>query len=173
MMVGGKIAKLEHTIEDVWTRIVDIFATRAVECEFLFGPQNRELEGSPPRIQFERVGGSFQFGGTRSSNGEFATVVQACEARVWGLQSGEDLEKHQALSAFGLVVELIGAIYAVAPLYPDGLTGADIAYANETQVIKYGEQFVVPFQFLAPIKWVTAEEFLAIGGINANLKTRQ
>lgn len=173
MMVGGKIAKLEHTMEDVWTRIVDLFAARAIECTFVFGPQNRELEGAPPRIQFERTGGTAQLVGTRASNGECARIVQACAARIWGLQEGEDFDKHQSLAALGLLAELMGAVYAVAPKYPgEAGGGVTFEYSNETHVLHYGEHFLVSFSFLAPIKWVTDEEFLAIGGTNANLSTR-
>jgi hypothetical protein len=174
MMVGGRIAKLEHTMEDVWTRIVDLFAVRSVECAFLFGPQNRDAEGSPPRIHLERVSGTATMSGTRASNGEFAGIVQTCDARIWGLQEGEDFEKHQSLAALGLVVELMGAFYAMAPKYPGEAGGGLVfEYSNDTQLLHYGEQFVVQMSFLTPIKWVTDEEFLAIGGMNANLNKRQ
>jgi hypothetical protein len=173
MMVGGRIAKLEHTMEDAWTRIVDVFAARGVVCEFVFGPQNRELNGSPPRIQFERKDGAARFSGTRASNGEFAQILQVCDARVWGLQSGEDFEKHQSLAALGLLVELMGAFYAVAPRYPgEDNGGLSFTYSNETHVLHYGEHFIATFQFLAPLKWVSNDEFLATGGTNANLNKR-
>ncbi len=173
MMVGGRIAKLEHTMEDTWTRIVDVFAERGVSCTFLFGPQNREAEGAPPRIQFERTNGTARLSGTRASNGEFAQIVQACDARIWGLQAGEDFEKHQSLAALGLLTELVGAFYAVAPRYPgEEGSGLSVEYSNETHVLHYGEQFLVSMSFLSPVKWVTNEEFLAIGGANANLNKR-
>lgn len=172
MMAGGKLAKCSYTLEDAWTRIVDIFASRGIECEFLFGPQNRQLEGGPNRIQFERTGGEYSYAGMRSGDGSIARVSQLCEARVWGLQTDEDFERNQSLAAFGLVVELIGAIYAVAPLFPDGLTKSTIEYSTDTRVLKYGEQFVVPFGFWAPIEYVTEQEFLAISGVTATLRAR-
>lgn len=173
MMVGGRIAKLEHTMENVWTRVVHVFAERAVTCDFTFNHYDHNREDTPPHIHFERTTGSSQFVGTRSSSGEFARITQASNAYVWGLQSGEDYEKHQALAALGLVVELMGAIYAVAPRYPDdGLNGLEIEYSAETHMLKYGAQFVVSFQFFAPIKWVTADEYLLIGGVDANLNPR-
>jgi hypothetical protein len=172
MMVGGKLAKLEHTMEDVWTRVVDVFAEKTIECAFTFGAHDRELNNSPPRIHFERTAGNATFGGTRSGGNEFARLVQASDAYVWGLQAGEDFEKHADLAALGLVAELIGALYIVVPRYPNDEDGFEIAYSNETHVLKYGAQFVVSFQFMAPLKWVTAEEHLAIGGASANLVTR-
>ena len=172
MMVGGRIATLEHTMEDVWTRVVDLFAARTVDCKFTFGAQDRNLETVPPHIHFERTGGSFQFAGTRASNGEFVRFVQSCDAYVWGLLPNEDFEKYQAMAALGLVVELIGALYAVAPSYDGGLNGLEIEYADETHVLKYGAQMILHFQFLAPLKWVTAEQFALIGGVNSNLNKR-
>lgn len=173
MMVGGRIAKLEHTMEDVWARVVDVFASRAVTCDFTFNHYDHNRNDVPPHIHFERTPGSCQFAGTRSGSGEFARIIQASNAYVWGLQAGEDYEKHQALAALGLVVELMGAIYAVAPRYPDdGLNGLEVDYSDETHMLKYGAQFVVSFQFLVPLKWVTDEEFRAIGGVNANLNPR-
>jgi hypothetical protein len=172
MMVGGKLAKLEHTMEDTWTRVVDVFAERAIECAFTFGAHDRELNTAPPRIHFERAAGNATFGGTRSGGNEFARIIQAADAYVWGLQAGEDFEKHADLAALGLVAELIGALYIVVPRYPGDEDSFAIEYSNETHVLKYGAQFVVSFQFMAPLKWVTAEQHLAIGGASANLHTR-
>ena len=174
MRVGGKIATLDHTMEDTWTRIVDIFAEKGVTCKFTFGPQNRELTSSVPRhIHFERVGGGVSLSGTRSSNGEFAAITQVSTAHIWGLQRGEDFDKHQCLDALDLTVELMGAFYAVAPMYK-GVDGGGIAfeYSSDTHVIKYGEQFIATFQFVAPLKWATDETSLAIGGVDAALNRR-
>ena len=172
-MVGGKLAKLEHTMEDTWTRVVDVFAEKTIECAFTFGARDRELMSNvPPHVHFERTAGNATFGGTRSGGNEFARIVQASDAYVWGLQAGEDFEKHADLAALGLVSELIGALYLVASRYPGDEDSFAIEYSNETHVLKYGAQFVVSFQFMAPLKWVTAEEHLAIGGANANLVTR-
>jgi len=171
-MVGGKIAKCSFTIEDVWTKIADVFTARGSECEFLYGPQNRVLEGGPARIQFERTGGPFSFAGMRAGDGSIAKITQSCEARIWGLQEGEDFERDQSIAAFGLVVELIGAIYAVAPLFPDGLVNDQLEYFTDTRVLKYGESFMVPFGFLAPIEYVTEEEFKAMGKASMTLRAR-
>jgi hypothetical protein len=173
MNVGGKIAQLDSVMEDTWTRVVDLFAEKTIECAFSFGANTRELTSNvPPHIHFERVAGSATFGGTRSGGGEFARIVQAANAYVWGLQAGEDFEKHADLAALGLVAELIGALYCVAPRYPGDEDSFAIEYSNETHVLKYGAQFVVAFQFMAPLKWVTAAQYLSIGGTNANLATR-
>lgn len=172
MMVGGRIAKCEHIMEDVWTSVVDTFASSSIECMFTFGAHDRELNTVPPRIHFERTGGSFQFAGTRFGDNACATIGQSSDAYVWGLQEGEDFEKHADVAALGLVVELIGALAAVVPTYPDGKNGLEITYSNETHVLRYGAQFVVSFQFLAPVKWVTAEEYRLIAGVDANLVTR-
>ena len=174
MRVGGKIAALEHTMEDTWTRIVDKFAERGVLCKFTFGPQNRESMGrTPPCIHFERASGTASFSGLRASNGEFAAITQVGTAHVWGLQRGEDFGKHQSLDALGLLVELMGAFYAVAPEYPSAEDrGREFEYSNETHLVRYGEQFIATFQFVAPLKWVTNEEWLAIGAANAVLNTR-
>lgn len=173
MMVGGKLVKLEHTMEDAWTRAVSVFAERAIECEFTFGAPDRELTSNvPPHIHFERIAGVATSGGTRSGGNEFARIIQAANAYVWGFEAGEDFEKHADLAALGLVAELIGALYIVLPRYPNDEDSFAIEYSNETHVLKYGAQFVVSFQFMAPLKWVTAEEHLAIGGTSANLVTR-
>ena len=172
-MAGGKLAKCSFTIEDAWTRIADMLVTeRHVECEFLFGPQNQRLEGGPGRIQFERAGGAVSWAGMRSGDGSIARVLQSCEARIWGLQEGEDFERNQSLAAFGLMTELIGAIYACAPLFPEGLAAEPIEYFTDTRVLKYGEQFMLPFGFWAPIEYVSIEEHKAMGTANATLQTR-
>lgn len=172
MMAGGKLAKCSFTIEDVWTRIVDIFSERGIECDFVFGPQNQMLEGSPPRIQFERTGGAYSFSGMRAGDKSVARVMQSCEARIWGLREGEDFERDQSLAAFGLMAELIGAIYACTPLFPEGLASEPIEYFTDTRVLKYGEQFMLPFGFWAPIEYVTDEEFKAMGNVDATLRAR-
>jgi hypothetical protein len=172
MMVGGKIATCSFTIEDVWTKIADMFTARGRVCEFLHGPQNRALEGGPGRIQFERTGGPFSFSGMRAGDGSIAKITQSCEARIWGLQEGEDFERNQSIAAFGLVVELIGTIYAVAPLFPDGLVNDRLEYFTDTRILKYGESFMVPFGFWAPIKYVTDEEFKAMSKLSATLRAR-
>lgn len=172
MRVGGKIAQLDFTMEETWTRVADLFSTNAIECQFTFNPENLERNDAPPRIHFQRSDGSAQFGGTRSGNGEFARIAQAADAYVWGVDVSEDFEKHQALSALGLVVELIGALYCVAPRYPGDEGAFTISYSKATPVLHYGAQFVVSFQFMAPLKWVTTAQHLAVGGMNANLATR-
>ncbi len=174
MRVGGKIATLEHTMEDTWTRIVDLFAAKGVTCKFTYGHQNRELTNNvPPHIHFERASGSASLSGTRSSNGEFAAITQVSTAHIWGLQRGEDFGKHQCLDALGLLVELMGAFYAVAPRYPSAEgQGVAFEYSNETHVVRYGEQFIATFQFVAPLKWATNETSLAIGGVDAALNRR-
>ena len=174
MRVGGKLATLEHTMEDTWTRVVDLFAEKSITCKFTFGPQNRELTGSvPPHIHFERANGTALLSGTRASNGEFAAITQVSTAHIWGLQRNEDFGKHQSIDALGLLVELMGAFYAVAPRYPSA-EGGGVAfeYSNETHVVRYGEQFIATFQFVAPLKWATNDESLAIGGVEAVLNTR-
>jgi len=174
MRVGGKIAALEHTMEDTWTRIVDLFKEKGITCKFTFGPQNRELTGSiPPHIHFERASGTASLSGTRASNGEFAAITQVSTAHVWGFQRGEDFGKHQSLDALGLLVELMGSFYAVAPMYKTvGGGGVAFEYSSETHVVRYGEQFIATFQFLAPLKWATNETSLAIGGVDAALNRR-
>lgn len=169
MMVGGKIAEFDYPIEEAWTRIVDLFAAKNIECEFLFGPQNEKLEGSPPRIQFERTESSVLFAGIRGGTREFARLTQACVARVWGFQTDEDFEKHQCIAALGLTVELVGAIYSVCPRFQDGLNGLGIVVTPVTPIDRYGIQFEVNWQFAAPIRLVTQEQNLYINGVTANL----
>ncbi len=173
MNVGGKLAILEHTMEETWTQVVNVFADKAIECAFTFGNQNRELTSNvPPHIHFERTNGTSRFGGPRSGDGSFATMFQSANAYVWGLQAGEDYEKRADLAALGLVVELMGALYCVAPRYPGGESDLEMEYSAETHVLKYGAQFVVSFQFSAPLKWANGAKALSIGGANANLVTR-
>jgi hypothetical protein len=88
------------------------------------------------------------------------------------LQEGEDFERNQSIAAFGLVVELIGAIYAVAPLFPDGLVNDQLEYFTDTRVLKYGESFMVPFGFWSPIEYVTEEDFKAMGKASTTLRVR-
>ncbi len=172
MMVGGVIAKCAHTIEDVWVSVQEVFKTAGIECEFLFGEQNRELNGKPPRIVFERAPGSFQFAAGRMGKGELALISDACVARVWGREATRDYSFDQARAAIGLVVELIGALITVAPRVPNGVNGLEIDFSTDTHVIKYGEQFVVSIRVAFPVQWATQGESLLNAGTNANLNKR-
>jgi hypothetical protein len=163
MIAGGRIGYTEWTIEDLFTRVKERFAVveSLRDVVILDGPQNLQAEGAPQRIVFVVGDGELRFGAHRGSNDEIGTLTDVCEAHIWGAEEGKDYGQDQCIAAKSIAVELATAAYLE---YSGMISGDAISIAQNTHVLKYGEQIVLTIRLKCPIKKVTGKTKLPVGG---------
>jgi hypothetical protein len=165
----GRIGYTKISIEDAWVRIRERFASTGSTTEFVFGTQNAHLEGAGNRVVFEQTDSDIKFESQYGGAGQIGTLYDSCVARCWGVDPSVDYSIDQGLAAKALAVDVAAAFYLSFSGYAKGL---QIEVANETPVLKYGEQYAVFLTLPCPIYVVDNSVKLPIAGANVSIGKR-
>lgn len=165
MIVGGRIGQAPYSIEDLWVRVKALFAADDILSlvEFREGHQYlQEWEGVHGRIVFVQAPYEASFGAIRGSGGEIGSIIDVCNAHIWGITPDKDyVGPDQGIAAKSLALEVCAAAYLS---FSGMVQGGTVDVASETHVLKYGESCILTIRLRCPIEKVSAERALHIGG---------
>ena len=164
MSAGGTIAVAPVTCSSRLAEVRDLFAAKGLTADIRLGAQFVHLEGAGDRIVFVPSGATASTAVHKMGNREGGSNKWEVDAHIWGVNVDDDWGFAQFEALETLIVELQGALRVVASGRVQFTT---ILFANETQVLKYGEHAAFSFSFDTFIQMVPSTESLPAGPTTA------
>jgi hypothetical protein len=152
MTIGALFAQAELVLEDVLADVIAKFDVASASTTFLVGEQHLHQNGAADVVVFVPAPSSISGAPQRQSARQGATIGETCTAYIWGVNADDDNGIGQFRAAKTLLVELVGALRLVAG---GRVRFLEYSLADETLVLKYGEQYQFRFALDVPITMVT------------------
>lgn len=171
MSAGGIIAVATIALSDRLKSVRDLLVSAGViETERVFlGSQFTGLEGDGRRIVFVPSGMTPSTAPLEMSNREGGSNQWEVSAHIWGLNESDDWGFDQFAALETLIIELQGALRIVAG---GRFKMSNVQIADDTHVLKFGENAMFSFSFQTNFQMVPETESLPAGPTTVNALLR-
>ncbi|MEI8257393.1 MAG: hypothetical protein WCJ30_17090, partial [Deltaproteobacteria bacterium] len=143
------------TIEDVCAAVRDILVAEDPTTKVFKGERYLKSEGGANRVIF--VLGDGQWTGAPKIAAKLCGAVgDSCDVYIWGRETKDDFTRNAA--ALALRARVIGALHRVAP---GQITPGAVRRNQGTNVLTYGEEYVLTFTYREDIAAVKSIALLA------------